>query len=93
MTAFLIESFDLLFEWTDAQWFQDNQATAKIIDVGSIKLHLRMLSIKNFLSCLGLAINTRGLRTECQIDDAISYSIGVDNWQITQTFFLHYRQG
>ena len=88
MTAFLIESFDLLFEWTDAQWFQDNQAAAKIIDVGSMvsKLDLRMLSIKIFLSCRGRAINTRGLRTEYQLDDCIGYSIGVDNWQITNFF-------
>ena len=57
MTAFSIESLDLLFEGTDAQWFPDNQAAAKIIDVGSIKLDLRMLSIKIFLSCLGRAIN------------------------------------
>ena len=73
------------------QWFQDNQAAAKIIDVGSIKLDLRMLSIKIFLYCRGRAINTKGLRTEYQLDDCIGYSIGVDKQ--TTTFFLHYRQG
>ena len=85
MTAFSIESFDLLFEETDAQWFRDNQAAAKIIDVGSIKIDL---SIKIFISCLGRAINTRVLRTEYQKDDCISHSIGFDNWQITQSFFF-----
>ena len=47
-----------------------------------------MLSIKIFLSCPGRAINTRGLRSEYQKDDCISHSIGFDNWQITQSFFL-----
>ena len=43
---FAIESFSSVLESTHVKWYTDNQATAKIVDVGSMKPDLHKLRLK-----------------------------------------------
>jgi hypothetical protein len=41
--------------WFDSRvkWFTDNQATAKIVDVGSMKVNLQIITYKCFFALFG----------------------------------------
>jgi hypothetical protein len=41
--------------WFDSRvkWFTDNQATAKIVDVGSMKVNLQIITYKFFFALFG----------------------------------------
>ena len=44
--TFAIESFSSLLESSHVKWYTDNQAAAKIVDVGSMKPDLHKLRLK-----------------------------------------------
>ena len=72
------------------KWYTDNQSTAKIVDVGSMKLTLHALAYKNCSYCLANNIDLsiqwipRELNTQT---DFISKIKDCDDWQITYDFF------
>ena len=47
-----LQSFGQQLFNSRVKWFTDNQATAKIVDVGSVKLVLHDLACKIFSHCL-----------------------------------------
>ena len=49
---FAIESFSSVLESSHVKWYTDNQAAAKIVDVGSMKPDLHKLAVKIFGACL-----------------------------------------
>ena len=49
---FAIESFNSVLESSHVKWYTDNQAAAKIVDVGSMKPDLHKLAVKIFGACL-----------------------------------------
>lgn len=74
------------------KWFTDNQATAKIIEVGSMRFELQLLAVKIFSRCLShnidLYINwiPRSKNTDA---DLISKIRDCDDWQITTELFQY----
>ena len=68
------------------KWYTDNQATAKIVEVGSMKLTLQTLAYKIFSYCLAHNIDLhiqwipRELNTQA---DFVSKLRDCNNWQIT----------
>ena len=87
---FSIEFFGPLLEGSLVKWFTDNQAAAKIVEVGSMKLDLHRLAIKIFQSCAKhqIQLDVQWIpRTDNEKADYISRLIDIDDWQITQEFF------
>ena len=87
---FSIESFGPLLEGSLVKWFTDNQAAAKIVEVGSMKLDLHRLAIKIFQFCAKhrIQLDVQWIpRTDNEKADYISRLIDIDDWQITQEFF------
>ena len=72
------------------KWFTDNQATARIVDVSSMKFSLQELAYKIFSHCaahdveLSIEWIPRTLNTQA---DFISEIKDCDDWQITGEFF------
>ena len=72
------------------KWFTDNQATAKIVDVGSMKFILQDLAYKIFSHCLAHDIDLciewipRALNAQA---DFVSKIRDCDDWQISYEFF------
>ena len=87
---FSIEFFGPLLEGSLVKWFTDNQAAAKIVEVGSMKLDLHRLAIKIFQFCAKhqIQLDVQWIpRTDNEKADYISRLIDIDDWQITQEFF------
>ena len=76
---------DKLFD-VRVKWFTDNQATARIVDVGSMKLQLHHLAYKIFSYCFQHNIDLhvqwipRDLNTQA---DFVSKIRDCDDWQLT----------
>ena len=72
------------------KWYTDNQATAKIVEVGSMKLTLQTLAYQFFSYCLAHNIDLhiqwipRELNTQA---DFISKLRDCNDWQITRDVF------
>ena len=87
---FAIESFSSVLESSHVKWYTDNQAAAKIVDVGSMKPDLHKLAVKIFGACLRSKIKLEVQwipRSENEKADFISRLIDVDDWQLTESFF------
>lgn len=72
------------------KWFTDNQSTAKIVDVGSMKLTLHLLAYKIFSHCLenNIELSIQWIPREMNAQaDFISKIKDCDDWQITREFF------
>jgi hypothetical protein len=88
---FSLESFSNLLEYSHVKWYTDNQAAAKIVEIGSMKPDLHALAIKIFRFCASKHVNLEIEwipRSENQQADAISKLIDLDDWQISNEFFL-----
>ncbi|CAB4027771.1 Hypothetical predicted protein [Paramuricea clavata] len=73
------------------KWFTDNQSTAKIVDVGSMKLTLHALAYKIFSYCLAnnIDLSIQWIPRELNAQaDFISKIKDCDDWQITSDFFF-----
>ncbi|CAB3983682.1 Hypothetical predicted protein [Paramuricea clavata] len=73
------------------KWFTDNQSTAKIVDVGSMKLTLHALAYKIFSYCLAnnIDMSIQWIPQELNAQaDFISKIKDCDDWQITSDFFF-----
>ena len=72
------------------KWYTNNQAAAKIVDVGSMKPDLHKLAVKIFGACLRSKIKFEVQwipRSENEKADFISRLNDVDDWQLTESFF------
>ena len=49
---FSLESFAPVLEDSLVKWFTDSQSAAKVVEVGSMKLHLHRLAVKIFQFCV-----------------------------------------
>ena len=89
---FALESFTELLHRSHVKWYTDNQAVAKIIEVGSMKLDLHLIAIKVFQFCLdhNIAIDIQWIpRAENERADFISHLIDPDDWEISAEFFQY----
>ena len=80
---FTIESFSSVLESSCVKWYTDNQAAAKIVDVGSTKPDLHKLAVKIFAACLRSKIKFEVQwipRSENVKADFISRPNDVDDW-------------
>ena len=81
-----LESFASILEGSLVKWFTDSQTTARIREVGSMKLDLHRLAIKIFQFCAEHSIRLEVQwipRTVNEKADYISRLIDFDDWQIT----------
>ena len=88
---FAIESFGPILEGTHVKWFRDNQAAAKIVQIGSMRFDLHRLATSIFYACIKWQVKLEIQwipRIENQKADYISRLIDIDDWQITPAFFL-----
>ena len=93
--SFSLEAFSKLLEYSHVKWYTDNQAAAKIVEVGSMKPDLHALAIQIFRFCASKHINLEIEwipRTENQQADAISRLIDLDDWQLSNWFFQSLEQ-
>ena len=80
---FAIESFSSVLESSYVKWYTDNEAAAKIVDVGSTKPDLHKLAVKIFAACLRSKIKFEVQwipRSENEKADFISRLNDVDDW-------------
>ena len=87
---FAIESFSSVLESSHVKWYTENQAAAKIVDVGSMKPDLHKLAVKIFGACLRSKIKLEIqwiARSENENAYFISRLTDVDDWQLTESFF------
>lgn len=72
------------------KWYTDNQATAKIVEVGSMKLELHTIALRIFKICYEHSIHLdiewvpRDRNTRA---DFISKLVDFDDWQVTEDVF------
>ena len=72
------------------KWYTDNQATAKIVEVGSMKLELHTIALRIFKICYKHSIHLdiewvpRDRNTRA---DFISKLVDFDDWQVTEDVF------
>ena len=91
MIIFSLQSFATLLEGSHVKWYTDSQAAAKVVEVGSIKFDLHRVARSIFSICMQLSIHLEVQwipRSLNQQADYISHLIGIDDWQITNEFFL-----
>ena len=72
------------------KWFTDNQAAAKIVEVGSMRLELHRMARSSFNNCiqLGMFLEVQWIpRTLNQQADYISRLLDTDDWQINDDLF------
>lgn len=72
------------------KWFTDNQAAARIVEVGSMKLELHRMARRIFKICLqaGIYLDIQWIpRTLNQQADYVSRLIDADDWQTTSHLF------
>ena len=87
-----LEAFGANLFYARIKWYIDNQATAKIVEVGSMKLTLQTLAYKIFSFCLAHNIDLhiqwlpRELNTQAGVISKLRDCIRND-WQITRDVF------
>ena len=72
------------------KWYTDNQAAAKIVDVGSMEPDLHKLAVKIFGACLRgkIKLEVQWIpMSENEKANFISLLIDLDDWQPTGSFF------
>ena len=72
------------------KWYTDNQATAKIVEVGSMKLQLHTLALKMFKICYehSIHLDIEWIPRYCNTRaDFISKLVDFDDWQVTEDVF------
>lgn len=87
---FSLESFGTMLDGSHIKWFTDNQAAAKIVEIGSMKLDLHSLAIRIFQYCAlkNIKLEIEWIpRSDNEQADAISRIIDLDDWQISEEFF------
>lgn len=88
---FSLQSFATLLEVSHVKWYTDSQAAAKVVEVGSIKFDLHRVARSIFSICMqfGIHLEVQWIpRSLNQQADYISHLIDIDDWQITNEFFL-----
>ena len=83
---FALQSFATILEGSHVKWFTDNQAAARIVEIGSMKFDLHLMSIRIFNFCVErkMCLDIQWIpRTKNQRSDYISRLIDPDDWQIT----------
>jgi len=88
---FSLQSFAPVLKGSRVKWFTDNQAAARIVEVGSMKLELHRMARSIFNICIqsGIYLEVQWIpRTQNQQDDYISRLLDTDDWQITDDLFL-----
>ena len=89
---FAIQSFKDVLKASHVKWFTDNQAAAKITEVGSMHFDLHHIALRIFNLCLRHGINLdlqwipRDFNSRA---DYLSRLIDVDDWEITNTLFAY----
>ena len=87
---FALKSFCFSLENSHVKWFTDNQAAAKIVEVGSMRIDLHCIALRIFQLCIEhkIFLEIQWVpRTEVQKADFISRLIDIDDWQITSALF------
>ena len=75
------------------KWYTDNQATIKIVEVGSMKLELYTLSLRIFKICYehSLHLDIEWVpRDHNARADFISKLVDFDDWQVTEDVFKEF---
>ena len=88
---FSLQSFAPVLKGSHVKWFTDNQAAARIVEVGSMKLELHRMARGIFDICVqsGIYLDIQWIpRTLNQQADYISRLIDIDDWQTTDDLFL-----
>ena len=88
---FSLQSFATLLEGSHVKWYTDSQAAAKVVEVGSMKFDLHRVARSIFSICMqfGIQLEVQWIpRSLNQQADYISHLIDIDDWQITNEFFL-----
>ena len=88
-----MQSFAPVLKGSHVKWFTDNQAAARIVELGSMKLALHKKGEKNsvFDICVqsGIYLDIQWIpRTLNQQADYITRLIDVDDWQTINDLFL-----
>ena len=88
---FSLQAFAPVLKGSHVKWFTDNQAAARIVEVGSMKLDLHRMARSIFKICIqsGIYLEVQWIpRTLNQQADYISRLLDTDDWQITDDLFL-----
>ena len=90
---FSLKSFASVLEGSLVKWFMHSQAATRIIEVGSMKLDLHGLAIKNFSFAPGTIFAWRcsgscERKMRKQITSVALLQLTLTDWQITPDFFL-----
>ena len=83
---FALKSFDVALSNSHVKWFTDNQAAAKIVEVGSMKRDLHAIAIRIFRICIErkILLDIQWVpQTQVERADFLSRLIDIDDWQIT----------
>ena len=89
---FALEFFCTVLENLNVEWFTDDQAATKIVEVGSMRndIHTSTLALRIFQICIKHKIISDihwVPRSEVERADFISRIIDLDDWQISHSFF------
>jgi len=88
---FSLQYFATLLEGSHVKWYTDSQATAKVVEAGSMKFVLHRAAQSIFSICIQSGIHLEGQWIPSSLNqqtDYISCLIDIDDWQITNAFFL-----
>jgi hypothetical protein len=88
---FSLRSFAPVLEGSHVKWFTDNQAAAKIVEVGSMKFELHKMARRIFEICIssGIYLEVQWIpRDQNQQADYVSRLLDTDDWQTTDDLFL-----
>ena len=88
--SYSLEAFGHLLRDSCVKWFTDNQSTARIVDVGSMKISLHELALEVFSYCFenNIDLNIQWIPRELNSNaDAISKIQDCDNWQLSEECF------
>ena len=88
---FSLQSFAPVLKGSRFKWFTDNQAAARIVEVGSMKLELHRIARSIFNICIqsGIYLEVQWIpRTQNQQADYISRLLDTDDWHTTDDLFL-----
>lgn len=90
---FSLRSFAPVLEGSHVKWFTDNQAAAKIVEVGSMKFELHKMARRIFEICIssGIYLEVQWIpRDQNQQADYVSRLLDTDDWQTTTFCFSHW---
>ena len=91
MIEFSLQYFATLLEGYHVKWYTDSQAAAKVVEVGSMKFVLHRAARSIFSICIqsGIHLEVQWIPSYLnQQADYITCLIDIDDWQITNAFFL-----